>query len=243
MTWRTVTDDQGVVWRERRVGNAIERELVSANGPSIVRVGPPPRLIERPRSTTSRSKATLEQEVPELRQDATPKVTIRLGRMALEAIRDELRADGRLIERGSGRMETGGCLITEFAPGGRKVRVIAATWPGGAGRGFDQVRISRALGEQVAARYGDSSIQMAGVWHTHPEHGAWGSQPSHADRANTLAFLDSAQLERFLPFSVDLILSPERSGEMWHPVITGWITRRSDAGSPYTEPAIVEGRI
>ena len=68
-------------------------------------------------------------------------------------------------------------------------------------------------------------------------------QPSEPDRANALAFLDQAQTERWLPFSVDLILSPDRSGEMWHPVITGWITRRSNAGIAYTEPANVVGRI
>ena len=67
--------------------------------------------------------------------------------------------------------------------------------------------------------------------------------PSVPDRANALAFLDRANTERWLPFTIDMIVSPSRNGEWWHPEIHTWVTRRSRSGTPYTEPATVERRI
>ena len=107
----------------------------------------------------------LEREIPELRHDATPKVTVTVGRIATEAIREELRRDDRLIE--VGHLETGGCLVADIKLGGRSARIVDATWPGGPGRGYDQVRISEALGEEVAANYREWSrsddVRMVGL--------------------------------------------------------------------------------
>jgi hypothetical protein len=173
----------------------------------------------------------------------TPKVTVKVGRIASKAIRDELRRDGRLIE--VGHLETGGCLVAEIKLGGRSARILDATWPGGPGRGYEQVRISEALGEEAAPNHREwfgCDARMCGCWHTHPVRI---STPSEADRANALAFLDRANAEtmRGLPFAVDMIVCPARGGDWWRPDIHAWVTRRSSAGTPYTEPATVEGRL
>ena len=240
MSVRTVTDKQGVTWEERDIGpGRVERTRISPGG-DIIRGGGTATLIEGSRSRSSTS-TTAPVEIPELRADATPKITVKLGGGARRAIKDELRRDG-LIEVCPG-LETGGCLIAQFRSR-REVWVMDATWPGdGARRGYEQVRISEALGDAVEAqivRNYNEEARMVGCWHSHPVRV---TTPSGPDRANALAYFDRVRMDRWLPFAIDMIVTPARGGDWWHPDVHAWVTRRSRAGTPYTEPAILEGRL
>jgi hypothetical protein len=186
-----------------------------------------------------------EDEVPELRADAAPTLTVTLSRSALHEICDELNAIGRaLLEDG---LETGGSLI------GRQVRrvleVLDASGPasgpddGSARRFIDGVRISSAPGygiaRDLARHFSDARIVPLGAWHSHPIRKP---EPSGVDRRSALLALE--QLERELGWRapnvwIDLIVTPGLREGFRSPRVFGWATRRLPWSGAITEPVRV----
>jgi hypothetical protein len=187
------------------------------------------------------------RDVPELRADATPKLTVRLNEPALDEIRTELLRDGLAI---LSTVETGGNLIGRVR--GDVVEVIDATGPEGAPEGDgearrmrDAVRVSLRGGYGVAAElaraYDDRSIIFAGGWHSHPRPIP---EPSPTDRVSAISSLEHlrGQLGYRAPEQwVDLILYPHDRDGMEAPRVAGWVTRYEDwSGRAVTEPCNVE---
>lgn len=200
-----------------------------------------PRQVERSRPASprvvlyQRKPRPAPLPVPELRVDATPTVSVRLGYGALKGVCAEL-------ERGRGLLdvvETGGNLF------GRRqhnhIEVIDVTGPGedGKARRFeDSVRISikdAHVRAQELERIHGGSVYFVGGWHTHPRPVR---EPSETDRAQALDALDHEGSLRWSRFWLDLILTPHREAGWDEPKVYGWATRHSDRG-PVTEPVLV----
>jgi proteasome lid subunit RPN8/RPN11 len=213
-------------WRERQVGpNVVERTWID----------------ERPRPRTPPPAPPLSPlpsvEVPELRANAAPTVTVNLGTALLGGLCEEL-------ERGEGLLdtvETGGNLF-----GRRRVGVLDlyhASGPGADGRArrfVDSVRVSIAEADAEARelqRIWQDDVSFVGGWHTHPRPHR---TPSDTDRASALGALDDVSALRFAPYWVDLILTADSERGWESPHVHGWVTRRTALGA-VTEPARIEG--
>jgi hypothetical protein len=185
---------------------------------------PSQRRAKRPAETY------IVHEVPKLRADVTPSLTVRIGAGALDGILAELeRSDGLLRT-----VETGGNVFGRQS--GKTIELLYASGLGsdGKARRFENsVMVSLAEGHQHAKelqRIYQSDIRFIGGWHTHPIREPL---PSATDRSEALVALDQLHALGYLGTTswLDLILIPGR--ERWD--IRGWATRRSDRGS-YTEP-------
>lgn len=230
---------------EYRQGGLIER--LSPLKPCLVE--PAPKLTDDASSVSTQDTAELpelrlrdrEDEIPELLSDAEPRLVVRLGHGALEAIHAELSRSEGLLDT----VESGGNLIGEFRGG--ELHVLDATGPGedGKARRFpDAARISTQSGYGVAGDlqkiWDNGLITFIGGWHTHPRPVR---EPSEADRQSALAGLD--ELVRKYGWKapnqwLDLILFAD-SREGWaSPKVAGWATRRPDWGGAVTEPVRVE---
>jgi hypothetical protein len=225
------------VSRDAARGQLLTRSPVDAT--AVVTDAP----LRRPRT---RASQPVLRDVPELRVDAEPKLTVQLRERALDEIRAELLRDGLAI---LSTVETGGNLVGRAAC--NAVDVIDATGPesapegdGEARRMVDAVKVSLRGGYGVAAELArqsdDHSIIYCGGWHTHPRAIP---EPSPTDRVSAISSLEHLreQLGYRAPEQwVDLILYPHDRDGMEAPRVAGWVTRYEDwSGRAVTEPCNV----
>lgn len=186
------------------------------------------------------------RELPELR-DSTSPVTVRISRLARDAMREEVFSRTRVDD-----CEAGGFI---FGP-------VARTWD-------KTVLISHATetGENAIRRNGSLSMDtevwadaenwiqrnnwsdvLCGLWHSHPnEVGSDAGLPSDSDLAAFLNARDLVHRLRGAAYSVGLILTLGRTAARgseysWAtPTLHCWVTRRTGVGTPITERAEVTG--
>jgi hypothetical protein len=179
-----------------------------------------------------------KREVPELRRDRTPTLTVRLEPSALRGIRTELgRSDGLLD-----CVETGGNLFGRRREGVMEITDASGPGTDGRARRFpDAVRVStkEALEDEAALRrtWGTDDIFFLGGWHTHPIELR---EPSGPDRANALAALDNRDIGGANWIELILTADAVRGWDSAH--VSGWATRRVSAFGAVTEPIVVTGR-
>jgi len=226
---------------------AVARHLAAAPAPH--RKTPPVRPSRRvsPTATVNPKRSSTPPapspalELPELRVDAAPVMTVRLRGGAMRGICEELERSDGLLDR----IETGGNLIGRRVGG--VLELVAATGPGSDGqprRFVDAVRVSMGegheAGEWIAEYYQDALITFVGGWHTHP---VPVREPSTTDRESALVGLDAlnARLGWKAPSQwVDLILMSDTRDGWGAPRIAGWATRRIGTFQSVTEPVSVE---
>jgi hypothetical protein len=186
-------------------------------------------------------------EIPELRADATPQLTVEVCPGALRQIKAELgRASHTMLEC----IETGGVLFAGQTRLG-VLSLIDASGPGefdGEARRLpDSVRISLRHGHEIAEElrrnWQDENLGVVGSWHTHPIRDA---RPSETDRRGALLALDDLQEHRGWRAPrqwIDVIVHPDVRDGWEAPRVVGWATRRLEwSGSGITEPVhLVEG--
>jgi hypothetical protein len=212
------------------------------SGP-IIRDGGTATLVDsrkRPAPTVDSSL-----EVPELRADATSKLTVKLGSGALREIQRELgRASNTMLEV----IETGGSLFAGQTRLG-VLELVDACGPGEfegeARRMPDAVRISARHAHEIARElrsiWQDENLGVIGGWHTHPRAVA---EPSDQDRISALLAYDALREDRGwrAPSEwLDLILYPDARDGWEGPRVAGWATRRLEwSDKAVTEPVKVE---
>jgi Prokaryotic homologs of the JAB domain len=176
-----------------------------------------------------------EREVPELRANAKPTVTVKVGSLARATIGEELAWSRSLLE--TYRAETGGWIFGVYDRGSWH---LMATRLGSAGeRKPEKVLMDYAEAERAAIliRDGEARMRFLGTWHSHPFPNS--SQPSSADRTNALTFMGWRDLNP-APFAVSVILTPDRDRGWSAPQFHAWTTRRNQFGTAVTEPATIE---
>jgi hypothetical protein len=214
-------------------------------GGPIIR-GPSTSSIESVTPVTVSRDDEETRELPELR-DSTSPVTVRISRLAREAIRGELFRLTRVDD-----LEAGGFL---FAP-------VARSWDR-----VVEIQHATETGENAIRRNGSLSMDtsvwedaenwiqrnnwsdvLCGLWHSHPnEIGRDAGLPSDSDLGAFLAARDLVHRLRGLAYSVGLILTLGKTGayrseHSWAtPNLHAWVTRRTDWGTAITEPAEVLG--
>jgi proteasome lid subunit RPN8/RPN11 len=213
--WRTRTDANGVVRRERpKPGTAstIERERISPvdwNEGGIIRgTYDTPRLIEH----GGRSRSSVASNGQKLRfypiLEPTREVTIGYG--AAQKIRNEIGSSPR---RATG-YEVGGWLLADSS---WPDHIMVATEPG---TDATFTRTSGMLGKEVLRALKETAphLIVVGSWHLHPD---GGSIPSETDRSSWAGNCDLNKVG----FDVGIIATP---GESWlsDPKLTGWLTLR-----------------
>jgi hypothetical protein len=94
--------------------------------------------------------------------------------------------------------------------------------------------------DQVIAREGRDEM-LLGTWHTHP--GTSDARPSAADRSCWLGALEYVGATAHVGL-IYTIGKPTYYGERsWAtPQVSAWVTRRTRAGTPITEPASLRER-
>jgi Prokaryotic homologs of the JAB domain len=187
-----------------------------------------------------RAQDQQRREIPELRSDATPRVTVRLRSGALAGIVEELNETGDIP---LDCLETGGSLYGRLRDGA--LELLDASGPGSdeQPRRFENaVKISIAEAKEIEAElqrsWDDQTITACAGWHTHP---ADDPLPSATDRENALVAFDELQRRSWAAPShwVDLIVRAD-SVDGWHqPRVVAWVTRRRGAGA-VTEPGRIE---
>jgi integrative and conjugative element protein (TIGR02256 family) len=188
---------------------------------------------ERPRVSKPAKPRPAPYPVPELRADATPTLTVRLGVGALNGISAELeRSDGLLHT-----VETGGNLFGRHR--GKTIELVHASGPGddGEARRFENsVMVSLADGYRHAEeleRIYQRDVSFLGGWHTHPIRQPL---PSATDRSEGLAGLDQMhRLGTWATCWLDLILMPDVQRGWDAPSIRGWATV-APTGEPLPNP-------
>jgi hypothetical protein len=198
---------------------------------------PTSTLIDEAKAEAAQLHA--EREVPELRPNAKPTVTVTLSTLARETIHDELAFSRRFIEQELG--ETGGWLFgTREGP----KWLLSATNLGAGERRSKSVVISfeQARHETYRANLAGNGIwrKCLGTWHVHPVIGY--TEPSGEDRKNALRLLEEdIELNR-ADFALDIIVSPHADRGWNSPQFHAWATRRDRWAGAITEPATIEGK-
>jgi hypothetical protein len=209
--------------RKRRLASA-RRSSVNVSAPRRGPVAAP--VLAGP------SLSDADREVPELRADAKPTLTVKLSSFGRRSIDQELSYSRDLLEDYDA--ETGGYLFGSRDGG---TWLLSATRLGSSGRRKPQaVQLGYDEAERMAhdIRSSESDHRFLGRWHTHPY--VNNSQPSTNDRANALAGLAWRDLNP-ASFAVDLILTPDRERGWSRPHFHAWVTRRNQCGTAVTEPA------
>jgi hypothetical protein len=174
-----------------------------------------------------------EREIPELRATASPTVTVQLGRFARATIDEEIAWSRELLETYDS--ETGGWLFGQRQSGG--VWHLSATRLGAKGeRKPNSVLLDYAEAKRWAReiRQAEAGLRFVGSWHSHP---GWDeTKPSSTDRANMLWRIGWQELDA-TPFSLALIVTPDRERGWRRLHFNGWATRRNQFGTAVTEPA------
>jgi hypothetical protein len=243
---------------DTRTLERLQAEYRSRSDVGVIRDGgPAPTLIwpagdiRSTTTTTTRSKAApgvtpaeraarieaITDEIPELRSNAKPTLTVTLTRLARETIHGELAFSRRFMEDELG--ETGGWLLGERVPG---KWLVSATDLGAGTRmskrcvlDYEQAR-HEAYRATLSSR--SFSRKFLGVWHVHPVVGY--TEPSSTDRKNALAYLEYRELNP-AEFALDIIVSPHADRGWNSPQFTAWATRRDRWAGAITEPATIAG--
>jgi hypothetical protein len=243
---------------DMRMLERLQAEYRSRN--DIIRDGPPPQLVYDYRASSNRTRPTattkwksvtaltpaaraarieeISDEVPELRPNAKPTITISLTRLAREVIHDELAFSRRFMEEQLG--ETGGWLFgfregrkwlvsaTDLGPGERMRKSVLLSYA------HARHEVYRStLGTQVSF-----SRKFLGCHHVHPLVGY--TEPSSQDRKNALLGLEWRELNP-ADFALDLIISPHADRGWNSPQFHAWATRRDRWAGAITEPVTIEG--
>jgi hypothetical protein len=244
---------------DTRTLERLQAEYRSRSDVGVIRDGgPAPTLVwpaGRTRSTTTTRSATTQSwltpearaariaeitdEVPELRTDAKPTITVSLTILARETIHDELAFSRRFMEQELG--ETGGWLFgsregrkwlvsaTDLGPGKRLSKSVLLNY----GQARHEVyRATLNTGSEFSSR------KFLGCWHVHPLVNY--TEPSSSDRRNALLGLEWNELHP-ADFALDIIISPHTDRGWNSPQFTAWATRRDRWAGAITEPATIEG--
>jgi integrative and conjugative element protein (TIGR02256 family) len=225
----------------------VERLRAQYRRSGVIRPGGTATVVQRSRPAVERPRIVLYKKpakprpakypVPELRAEATPSLTVRLGAGALDGISAELERSHGLLHT----VETGGNVFGRHR--GNTIELVYASGPGsdGKARRFENsVMVSLADGYQHAKElkriYQDDRVSFLGGWHTHPIREPL---PSETDRSEGLAGLDQMhRLGTWATCWLDLILMPNAHRGWEAPSVRGWATRRTDWGA-VTEPVLV----
>jgi len=195
----------------------------------------PSRLRAKAKPAARTAPKPVERETPELRADAKPQLTIRLGSFALGAIVKEISLHRDAIERDE--WESGGWLFGE--------------WSGGAWHAFATgLGSGKTMRHKVVLDFAEAARKAAsldaigarkflGSWHVHP---TGTREPSSVDRRAALATFEAESMKEFRPgrYGVDVIVTPHPTRGYRAPVYSGWHTYRTPAGTAVTIPATVE---
>jgi len=207
---------------------------------------PAPRVAPREPShddAAAHPRADQDQqrrEIPELRRDATPRVTVKLRPGALAGITEELNATGDIP---LDCLETGGSCYGRLRDGA--LELLDASGPGSdekARRFENAVMVSIAEAKEIEAelqrRWDDRTITACVGWHTHP---ADDPLPSATDRENALVALDQLRQRSWAAPSywTDLIVRADSRDGWNNPRVVAWVTRRVGDGA-VTEPGRIE---
>jgi len=190
------------------------------------------------RNALSPAPALYVSQVPELRADAEPMVTLRLDEPARKIIHAELDFSRELIEKHGS--ETGGWLFakrdaahyntwhlrpTRLGDGRRKPNALT----------LDRGEAARAVREFEACEA--TGYRFCGCWHIHP---TGNPEPSGPDRTSAHALISGDDFDN-TPFAVTLILTPNRDRtRRWsQPQMHAWTTHPAERrySLPFTIPA------
>jgi hypothetical protein len=227
-------------------------QLVYGDDAAVTRLrskSPPSAAVPtrpRPRSTSASSLtpaaraariAEIADEIPELRADAEPTITVSLSVLARQTIETELMDSLSVIK--DRLAETGGWLFGSWEQG---KWLMSAT-----GLGDGEMRSKSVVLDYDLARHElyranlggyNPRHKFLGCWHVHPIAGS--TSPSGTDRRNSLRALDFKEMNP-ADFAVDLIVSPHERRGWISPQYHAWATRRDRWAGPVTEPVTIKG--
>lgn len=184
---------------------------------------------------TAQSRTTRELDAPDVR--AWSDFTITVAPSVLSRIEREILG---AVWAFDSAVETGGWLLSHYAPGQAEARIILATGPGPSAKhaaGRLQLSHPRELEDELVP-----GAVLVGDWHTHPT--TWTGDPTdQASEPDEEAWKHRLETVTSLSSWVGLIFTPGELG--WtNPIYHGYLTHQNENGVVVCNQATVtEGRI